>query len=119
MTPQPEGGATTNAKSTMIEKSLNQSRTLDRQPQAHKGKYILCLNFIEMIMRERSDLLNLSRTSTTSLYFKFKFLGKIYQTKFLPIQDSNQLMHKLNMMTFEINKATFIELDLSEQASVE
>jgi hypothetical protein len=62
----------------MIDKSLRETRSLERDRTPDSGKYLLCINFIEMIMRCRSDLLNLTDDSSSSLYLKFSFLGVNY-----------------------------------------
>lgn len=70
-------------------------------------------------MRERSDILKADKNS--SLYLKFEFAGKTYQTKFMALtRDTNpRLMHEVNMMTLEVNKTVFLDIHMGDPREVE
>lgn len=81
--------------------------------------HFLGLNFIELIMRARSDLL-LSDSRTNQLYLKFTIAGESYMTKFIPLsQPSNFEMTKLELMTYDVNRTVLIEVDMSDTYRVE
>lgn len=81
--------------------------------------HFLGLNFIELVMRARSDLI-FSDSRTNQLYLKFKLAGESYMTKFIPLsQPSNLEMTQLQMMTFDVNRTILIELDMSNTYQVE
>ena len=72
------------------------------------------INFIELIMRARSDLL-LSDTRTNQLYFKFTLAGESFMTKFIPVsKPSNNEMRRVELMTYDVNRTVFIEVDMSD-----
>jgi hypothetical protein len=102
---------------TLINQSIKRSiETLDRQPDYQQESHVhfLCLNFVELIMRARSDLL-LSDARTNQLYLKFGLAGEQYMTKFIPLsQPSNFEMTKVEMMTYDVNRTILIEVDLSD-----
>jgi hypothetical protein len=79
----------------------------------------LGLNFVELIMKSRSDLL-LSDARSNQLYLKFGLAGEQYMTKFIPLsQPSNFEMTKLELMTYDVNRTIFVEVDLSDTYKVE
>lgn len=78
---------------TLITKSLKQSsRSIEAEDLERLGgtlskntdSYILALNFCEVILRERSDLIR-ADTATNSLYLQFKLGNETYKTKFIPL----------------------------------
>lgn len=105
----------------MINQSIKRSiETLDslRRQDEHHIHY-LGLNFIELVMRARSDLLR-SNARTNQLYLKFTLGGEQYMTKFIPVtQPSNQLLGKVDMMSYDINRTVFIEVDMADTYQVE
>lgn len=77
------------------------------------------INFVELIMKSRSDLL-LSDARSNQLYLKFGLAGEQYMTKFIPLsQPSNFEMTKLELMTYDVNRTIFVEVDLSDTYKVE
>ena len=113
---------------TLIDRSLKDTRgkstslSLDRQIIS-QGKFLLCINFVELVMRERSDLLNLQPDSSSSLYLKFKILNQEFRSKFIPLQkDGNMQLvckSKVNMMTFDVNRTVFVDIDMDNTFEVE
>jgi hypothetical protein len=85
------------------------------------SQYLLGLNFVELMVKNRDTSIFQSDESSTSLmYLKFRFLGQIYQTKFLSQPQHNSgFLRSLGIQVFEIKKTVFIEIDLLHQASVE
>lgn len=70
-------------------------------------------------MKSRSDLL-LSDARTNQLYLKFGLGGEQFMTKFIPLsQPSNHEMTRLELMTYDVNRTIFIEVDLSDTYKVE
>lgn len=70
-------------------------------------------------MRARSDLL-LSDSRTNQLYLKFSLAGHTYMTKFIPLSQPNNLeMTRVEMMTYDVNRTIFVEVDMSDTYSVE
>ena len=64
------------------------------RPQSLYGspRQILALNFVELILQNRNNVIDdsfslTSKSKTTLLYLKFKFLGESYQTKFCSLQE--------------------------------
>ena len=83
----------------------------------------MCINFVELVIRERSDLLNLQPDSSISLYLKFKILNQEFRSKFIPLQkDGNMQLvckSKVNMMTFDVNRTVFVDIDMDNTFEVE
>lgn len=96
-----------------------------------KSKYLLCLNFVEVILRNRSevfDQLKFSEKQNSSLlYLKFKFLGQSYQTKFISLQQGykdevnlqSAIMKTFNMLCFQIGKTTLLPVELTDLQEIE
>lgn len=98
---------------------INQSieRSIKSLPESEV--HFLGLNFIELVMRARSDLI-FSDSRTNQLYLKFKLGGESYMTKFIPLsQPSNLEMTQLQMMTFDVNRTILVELDMANTYQVE
>lgn len=54
-------------------------------PNQEKCTYFLAMNFVELILQDRPELLEVmnqmdQRSLSTLLFLKFKFLGNTYQT---------------------------------------
>lgn len=108
---------------TLINQSIKRSiESLERVKQDERQEshvHFLGLNFIELIMRARSDLL-LSDSRTNQLYLKFQIAGETFMTKFIPLsQPSNFEMTKVELMTYDVNRTVLIEVDMSDTYRVE
>jgi hypothetical protein len=90
-------------------------------------KYILAINFLELIMNanyHRPLIQQSLNTSTSSLYFTCKFLGMNYQTKFYAnvagsLENPSQYRQALDLAIFSLNKAIMLKIDLGNQTEVE
>lgn len=147
---QPETTLTNEFKrdTTLIDKSVNLSTSLARTQAAGKipsilssaslnrgtitqgggtSRYILALNFIELIMdcKNHEQFIGTARlNSSSSLFFKTKFLGSAHQTKFYAqkagnLNNPSRFRHQLGMALFELNKTMLLKIDLSNQAEIE
>lgn len=75
--------------------------TITRQ-QFSKQKYILGLNFIELILKNRFALTKEVQGQTQRFYLKFKFFNQNYQTKFIG-GDADQSLSPLNILLQKMN----------------
>ena len=101
-------------------------------------KQILALNFVELIMHDRNQLIEGSygmpdKSLASLIYLKFRFNGESYQTKFIAlntdepsVEDKNatrvfqtSYSRALNMICLEVQKTVFLPLDLSDQDAIE
>ena len=108
-----------------------------KQPQPDLGNQkILALNFVEIVLAERQNLLDYSfqmgkKGKASLLFLKFKFLGQTYHTKFISLNETqfeprggvqqiqSPQMKALNLAAFDIRKTILLPLDLADQAMVE
>jgi len=121
---------------TLIDRSvvLNHIRdktgTLERSREgSDKCTYYLAMNFVELILQDRPELLEVMqhmelRSMSTLLFLKFKFLGTSYQTQFVSLDESSyaqkgqtmqsQFMKTIGMACFDICKTVFLPVDLND-----
>lgn len=82
-------------------------------------QYILGINFIELIFKNRDQMVDQIKLtqSQSFLYLKFKLFNQSFQTKFISTQSdhSNQSLKALNISVFDIKKTALIELDFMRQ----
>ena len=69
------------------------STSMQKKPSSRDNKRILALNFIEVILADRQQLLDFSfnigsKGKASLLYLKFKFLGQTYHTKFISLNEN-------------------------------
>lgn len=90
-----------------------------------QARYILGLDFIELILKERRDLVTHVKGQTQRFFLKYRLFNQNYQTKFIGGDDRqslsplNILLQKLKLQKFDVRKATFLELDMLDQTSIE
>lgn len=118
-----------NMKKTLIDKSIGLNTQISlgtiTKAQVQDSKVILGLDFIELILKERRDLVKHVQGQTQRFYLKFRCFNQNYQTKFIGGDDRqsldplNILLQKIKLQKFDIKKTTFIELDLIDQTQIE
>jgi len=119
----------TKAKATLIEQSINvnsQMRlgTISRA-QLKKEKYILGLDFIELILKNRAGLAKQVQGQIQRFYLKYRMFNQVFQTKWVGADSQNSLdslnilLQKIKMQRFGIGKSNFVELDLCDQDVME
>ena len=78
-------------RTTLIDKSItlnSQLRLGTISPaQVEKRKFILGLDFIELILKNRRELVKHVQGQTQRFFLKFKLFNQVYQTKFFGADD--------------------------------
>lgn len=83
------------------------------------------MNFIELLLKKREDLLRQLPGLQQKFFLKFTFANTNYQTKFLAKDKStstlpiDRALRRLNLQVLAIKKSTFVELDLFNQSEIE
>ena len=116
--------------------TFNGVTSVRNQRDARNGnnQYILALNFVELILRNRGEVfdqvkgffLNNKTDFSSLLYLKFRFLGQNYQTKFIALDHpaenqalQSKFMKAVNMLALDISKTILLPIDLGNQQEVE
>lgn len=107
-------------KKTLIDKSVTLSTNLRRGSLSEEQKkhhdFILGIDFIELILKNKKSLLNSQPELTQRFYLKYTLLNKVYQTKFVTPESAhhlsplNVLLSKVKLQKFDIGKINFTEL---------
>ncbi|CDW78943.1 c2 domain-containing protein 3 [Stylonychia lemnae] len=118
-----------NLRTTMIDRSAKISQTLARSNGnvlTSDHQMILGLNFVELLFKNRDELMQQTYLSQTlnqqsHMYLKFKVFGQNYQTKFMSSQSTKESQHlkQLKIKVFDIKKTVLIELDYLNQKNIE
>lgn len=88
-------------------------------------KYILGLDFVELLLKNRFDLVKSVHGQVQRFYLKYRMHGQTYQTKFVgadannSLDNLNILLQKIKLQRFAINKSSFVELDMTDQYAIE
>ena len=73
-----------------------------RQEQMKRTKYILGLDFVELILKGRKDLVKHVQGQTQRFFLKFRLFNQNYQTKFIGGDETGSL-RPLNILLNKIN----------------
>ena len=62
--------------------------------EGEKCTYFLAMNFVELILQDRPELMEVmtkvdKRSLSTLIFLKFKFLGNTYQTQFVSLDENS------------------------------
>ena len=94
-----------NNKTTLIDKSIGLNTQIRMgtlsQEQMKRSKYILGLDFVELILKGRNDLVKHVQGQTQRFFLKFRLFNQNYQTKFIGGDETGSL-RPLNILLNKI-----------------
>ena len=116
-------------KQTLIDKSIALASQIKlgsaSQVELKRTKFILGLNFIELLLKGRQSLLKQPQGLVQKFFLKFRFSSQNHQTKFLGADSSkvleplDLLLLKMNLQKLQIKKSVFVEMDFKDQLAME